>query len=354
MTQSTSSGPPWPLRALRAGFATLWRLYQLVLGLLLIAALVFSVVLWKSFHVGDIRALRDKPPRTTAFIESARAENQEKAVRWTWIPLDSVPRELRRMVLVAEDAKFYSHAGFDWESIEYAIIANRQSGRNARGASTITQQTAKNLFLSGEKAMQRKLHEAAITVLLEYHLEKDRILEIYLNIAQFGPGVFGVREGARHHFGKEPGALTRDEMLSLAALLPAPNRWDPKTPSRAYVNHRNRVARNYGLYGGIRAAAAGARADTASGDSPEALDSLGVLLSQERWGDLRTVPVWELRGNGASDDAVPVDSVGAEDGGFTGVPAADAAGASDGTDAANSAENGADNESGRISGHQEE
>lgn len=270
-------------RWFKALLRALWGVYQLALGALLVAALVALASAWSYFHVGDIRALRKKPPETTAFIEAEKLRNPDLRIRWTWTPLSSVPLPLRRMILVAEDAKFYSHGGFDWEQIEYAIVANRQRGKPFRGASTITQQTAKNLYLSGERAYSRKLREAALTFLLEHYLGKDRILEIYLNIAQFGPGVFGVAEGARYHFGKSPGALTHDEMLSLAALLPSPEKWSPHRPSAAYLRHRNRVARNYGI---LRRFVT--EADTTG--APEALDSLDALLAEERWGPLKTEP----------------------------------------------------------------
>lgn len=272
-----------PRSAIRTLLRGIWAAYQLVLGALLVLAFAAAFAAWHFFHIGDIRALRHKNPATTAFIEAERASHPGIRIRRSDVPLDKIPRQFRQMVLVAEDAKFYNHNGFDWEQIEYALVANRQTGRPVRGASTITQQLAKNLYLSGDKAMSRKLREAVLTFLLEYTLEKDRILELYLNVAQFGPGVFGAAEGARYHFGKPLSVLTQDEMLSLAAVLPSPRRWSPAQPVRAYQNHRNRVARNYGLFRGIAS-----HADTAGGEVEEAYDSLGVLLSRERWGGLRT------------------------------------------------------------------
>jgi monofunctional biosynthetic peptidoglycan transglycosylase len=260
----------------------LWGASQIALGALLIAIIAIFAQVWFYFHIGDVRALRTQPPETTAFIEMEKAEHPELRIRWTWVPLSSIPKPLRRMALVAEDAKFYSHDGFDWEQIEYAMVANRQRGRPFRGASTITQQTAKNLYLDGERAYTRKLREAALTLLLEHYLPKDRILEVYLNIAQFGPGVYGVAEGARYHFGKSVRNLTQDEMLSLVALLPSPDHWNPNHPTRAYLRHRSRVARNYGILRNL----------VADSDSAgkAALDSLNALLTEERWGPLRTGP----------------------------------------------------------------
>src|SRR5690606_29294455 len=169
----------------------------------------------------------------------ARAAHPDREIRRTWVPLDSIPRALKQLVLVAEDAKFYTHQGFDLEQIEYALVSNHQAGRAMRGASTITQQTAKNLYLGAEKDLNRKIREAVLALLLEQTLTKDRIFEVYLNIAQFGPGVFGVREGARHHFDRDVRDLTPEQMLALAALLPSPTRWNPAHPTAAYLSHKH-------------------------------------------------------------------------------------------------------------------
>src|SRR6185295_18077858 len=109
---------------------------------------------------------------------------------------DSIPKQVQEVLLVAEDAKFFDHQGLDLEEIEYAMVSNHQAGKKFRGASTLTQQVAKNLYLSKDKEMSRKMREAAITLLLEQYLSKDRILEIYLNVAQFDARVFGIRAAA--------------------------------------------------------------------------------------------------------------------------------------------------------------
>lgn len=328
MTDSTQGGKTdkqsvassaW--RGVKLAFMTLWMAYQLALGFLLIVLFYLFLQAWNYFHIGDIRALREKPPATTAFIEAARAENPDLKIRQTWIPLDSIPRTVKQLVLVAEDAKFYTHQGFDLEQIEYALVANHQAGRKMRGASTITQQTAKNLYLGGEKELSRKVREAVLALLLEQTLTKDRILEIYLNIAQFGPGVYGVREGARHHFGRDVRELTQDQMLSLICLLPAPTRWNPNRPTGAYLSHKNRVARNYGL---LRAIAP--EADSAGVDDAAALDSLGNRLSDEEWRKLRSGPYMERNGGENAED---VES-GGEGGGLPPEDLGPASGAGEG------------------------
>lgn len=284
---------------LRGIWLTFWCLYQLALGALLVAILWG---LWQAaqyFHVFSIRDLRQHPPQTTAFMQAERsrlldslhaAERLGKghlpdtALHYRFVPLDSIPRPLREIVLTAEDAKFYSHQGFDVEEMEYALVANHQQGRKARGASTISQQVAKNLFLSADKEMTRKLREAAITLLLEEMLGKDRIFELYLNIAQFGPGVFGIAEGAEYHFGKPLASLSHEEQLSLACLLPSPLKWSPKRQNTAYLLHKRRVVGNYALYRGLKD-----RADTTrDGWIIQVYDSLANRLNEDRWEKLRS------------------------------------------------------------------
>jgi monofunctional glycosyltransferase len=284
---------------LKGIWITFWCLYQLALGALLIAMLWG---LWQAaqyFHVFAIRDLRHENPKTTAFIEIERirlkdsllaAEERlaktlpDTSIRYRFIAFDSIPKAMREMALVAEDAKFYSHSGFDFEEIEYALVANHQQGRKARGASTISQQVAKNLFLKADKEMSRKLREAALTFLLEETLTKDRILELYLNIAQFGPGVFGLAEGAQYHYGKPLQALTPEEQLGLICLLPSPLKWNPKRGQTAYLMHKRRVVGNYALYRGLRD-----RSDsTQNGWLIGVYDSLARRLNDEKWEKLRT------------------------------------------------------------------
>ena len=308
----------WTFRVVKDTWLTIWTLYQIALGAVLVGLVWLgfqgSHLFFQYTHLKEIKTLQSHPPDTTAFIQAERrvlkdslriaqqrgARNlPDTTIRWTWIPLGSIPQTLVDMVLVAEDSKFYTHEGFDVEQIEYAIVANHQSGRAARGASTITQQVAKNLYLSGGKEMQRKLHEAGLALLLEHYLSKERILEIYLNIAQFGHGVFGIREAARFHFNKEPETLTQDEMLSLVCLLPSPERWNPKRSSPGYLAHKQQVLRNYALFRGIRSIA-----DSVSPTwMHDVYDSLGNLMAEQRWKKLRTnsgVPYSEVAGDSSS------------------------------------------------------
>ena len=140
---------------------------------------------------------------------------------------DAISPHLRRAVLASEDDRFYLHWGFDLEEIQNALERAKR-GRRLRGASTITQQVAKNLFLWEGRSYARKGYEAYLTLVLEICLPKDRILDLYLNLAEWGDGVFGAEAGARHHFGKGAGALTVEEAARMAAVLPSPLRWSPR------------------------------------------------------------------------------------------------------------------------------
>ncbi len=179
----------------------------------------------------DVAALARTNPSTTAFIESRKSEAVARGrsfhLQWTWVPLAHMSSHLTRAVLAAEDAAFYRHKGFDWDGLKEALTRNFERGQLRRGGSTITQQLAKNLYLSPEKNLLRKGHEAMLARELERALPKKRILELYLNVAEWGHGVFGAEAAARHHFGKSAEDLSPAEAALLAAMLPSPRRYDP-------------------------------------------------------------------------------------------------------------------------------
>ena len=179
----------------------------------------------------DIAGLAKKNPSTSLLIEARRAEATENGQpfrpSWAWAPLARISPHLQRAVIVSEDASFYEHHGIDWEGLQEAITRNWEQGKQQRGESTITQQLAKNLYLSSEKRLLRKAHEALIAWELERRLSKKRILELYLNVAEWGHGIFGAEAAAGHHFGKSAAELTEEEAALLAALLPSPRRNDP-------------------------------------------------------------------------------------------------------------------------------
>jgi monofunctional biosynthetic peptidoglycan transglycosylase len=170
-------------------------------------------------------------PESTAFMRGRlavlREDDPNDRLAYRWVGYDRISSYLKQAVIAAEDAKFMIHSGFDWEGIGKAYRQNVREGEIVRGASTITQQLAKNLFLSGERAWWRKAQEAAITVMLEIILTKRRILEIYLNVIEWGDGVFGAEAAARYHFGVSAAALTPAEAARLAAMMPSPRSYPP-------------------------------------------------------------------------------------------------------------------------------
>jgi monofunctional biosynthetic peptidoglycan transglycosylase len=190
------------------------------------------------------------PPPTTAFVLRERfglGEAHARRVVRHWVPMQQISPQLAIAVVAAEDQKFPRHRGFDFDAISRAAQEER---RRTRGASTITQQLAKNLYLWPGRSLVRKGLEAYLTVLLELLWPKQRILEVYLNAAEFGPGVFGAEAASRRYFGKSARRLTLEEAALLAAVLPSPKRMSPARPS-AYVRSRaGQIERSVRALGG--------------------------------------------------------------------------------------------------------
>ena len=158
-----------------------------------------------------------------------------------WITFDAMSPHVPAAVIALEDNTFCEHSGFDWASIHQAI-ADYYRGRRLRGASTISMQTTKNVFLWPQRNMVRKALEAPLTVLLEALWDKQRILEVYLNVVEWGPGIYGIEAAARASFGKPASALTQRESALLAAVLPNPRKWSPRRPTR-YLERQVRLAK---------------------------------------------------------------------------------------------------------------
>ncbi|HVE79819.1 MAG TPA: monofunctional biosynthetic peptidoglycan transglycosylase [Gemmatimonadaceae bacterium] len=189
------------------------------------------VMLYYALCIAGLAYLRVFPPLITMVqiqraVEAA-SEPGDYRRRATWHPLAELPSHVPRAVVAAEDARFWSHGGFDWEEVEAAQDAARRKRRAPRGASTITQQLVKNLFLTTHRSWVRKGVELALTPPAEMILPKRRILELYLNVAEWGPGVYGIEEAARHHYRVPAARLTREQAARLAAVLPAPRRRRP-------------------------------------------------------------------------------------------------------------------------------
>ena len=212
---------------------------------LLALVVIFFVGIWISLP--NVNSLRSTNPTTTAFLELRRREAAQAgkpiSVKWTWRPLARISRLLQRAVLHTEDARFFQHEGVDWEAVRETAERDWKESSMSRGGSTITQQVAKNLYLSPERSLVRKLRELLITWRLESALEKDRILELYLNVAEWGPGVFGAEAAARHWYGRSAAELTADQAARLAVALPNPFKRSPKTRSRALDRKAARVVR---------------------------------------------------------------------------------------------------------------
>jgi monofunctional biosynthetic peptidoglycan transglycosylase len=217
----------------------------LLRGLLVLAAVVFAVQLW---FLGAVAWWSTFDPTETSFMRAERARLAQgkpaAGLRHTWVPYARISVHLKRSVIAAEDANFTEHEGVDWEAIERAYEANKKKGKMLRGGSTITQQLAKNLFLSGERSYLRKGQELVITYMIEALMSKRRILEIYLNVAEWGVGVFGCEAGARHYFGVPAAQLSPAQAARMAAMLPRPKFYDRNRGS-AYLERRAGVIQRW-------------------------------------------------------------------------------------------------------------
>jgi monofunctional biosynthetic peptidoglycan transglycosylase len=210
----------------------------LYLTLVAVCAIALLWIAWIAAHVGWYRF---QPPRETAFMaqrmEEARAKNPKLVMQYRWVPYARISPQLKRAMVAAEDAKFIEHGGFDWGGIENAFEKNRRKGQVVAGGSTITQQLAKNLFLSPAKSYWRKAQEAVVTVLLEAILPKQRILELYLNVIEWGNGVFGAEAAAQRYFGVTAAQLSAEQAARLAAMAPSPRLFE-RRPDSAYLAGR--------------------------------------------------------------------------------------------------------------------
>jgi monofunctional biosynthetic peptidoglycan transglycosylase len=205
---------------------------------LLAGAAVLALQLW--FLVW-VLLYRWVDPSETAFMarERARIERLHAGVglKHVWVGYGAISPHLKRAVVAAEDARFVEHEGVDWDAVKQALDANRKRGRPARGGSTISQQLAKNLFLSPERSYLRKGQELVITAMIEALWDKRRILEVYLNVAEWGDGVFGAEAAARHYFGTSAARLGAEQSATLAVMLPRPKFYD-RNRNSAYLAQR--------------------------------------------------------------------------------------------------------------------
>jgi len=212
-----------------------WRI--ILLALIVLTALQF----WFLVHIWYWNSHN---PESTAFmrarLEILQEDDPRAKLRHQWVPYQRISGHLKRAVVAAEDAKFADHKGFDWEGIQKAYEKNLREGEIVAGGSTITQQLAKNLFFSGERAWWRKAQEAVVAVMLETVMSKRRILEIYLNVIEWGDGVFGAEAAARYHYGTSAAALSPEQAARLAAVVPSPRRYGPGS-NTGYLQRRTQT-----------------------------------------------------------------------------------------------------------------
>jgi monofunctional glycosyltransferase len=199
--------------------------------------LVLLVQLW---FAGNVLWLKFVDPDSTAFMRQRlsvmRMQNPQATLKYQWVPYDEISANLKKALVAAEDAKFVEHEGFDWEGIQAAMEKNEDKGKRVAGGSTITQQLAKNLFLSPDKSYLRKGQEAVITLMLETMLDKERILELYINVIEWGEGVFGAQAAAQHYYRISAAKLNAAQSARLAAIVPAPRFYEKnlKSPRLRY------------------------------------------------------------------------------------------------------------------------
>lgn len=218
--------------------------------LLALPAVAFATAAYVYLTLPDVRVLRRSNPETTAFIElradeaKARGEKPRRVQRW--VPYSRFAPNLVRAVLLTEDAAFWSHDGLDYQQIKESMEVNLERGEFARGASTITQQLAKNLYLSPSKNPLRKVRELLIARRLESELSKQRILELYLNVIEWGDGIYGAEAAARTYFGGSAAGLSASESALLAAAIANPRVMNPASPTARLRRRQQMVMRRMG------------------------------------------------------------------------------------------------------------
>ena len=211
-------------------FSLLWKGIAICFVLLLIYQVwIFAHVLWWiKFN-----------PSTSAFMETRLAvmqdTNPNAQLQYQWVPYAKISNNLKRALVASEDANFVDHEGFDWDGIQKAYEKDLKKGRIVAGGSTISQQLAKNLFLSGRRSPFRKIEEAAITVMLEAVMDKRRIFEIYLNVIEWGDGVFGAEAASRHYYHISASQLSSFQAAKLAAMVPNPRFYDKHRDARGLM-----------------------------------------------------------------------------------------------------------------------
>ncbi|MDH5805793.1 MAG: monofunctional biosynthetic peptidoglycan transglycosylase [Gemmatimonadota bacterium] len=217
-----------------------------IISLPVVAGLVWILFQYATWP--DVKGLAESNPESTAFIQAY----DDGPVDWRWVSYESISSNLGHAIIVSEDGEFFDHMGFSAREIRAAIEEAVEEKEAPRGASTMTQQLAKNLWLSPSRNPVRKIQEGILAGQLEGYLDKRRILEIYLNVVEFGPGIYGAEAAARRFFDKAASELTQWEAALLAASLPRPKSWNPDTMAERYVARARRIERVMRITGNIR------------------------------------------------------------------------------------------------------
>jgi monofunctional biosynthetic peptidoglycan transglycosylase len=220
-----------------------WRWVWYVVSLFVLVDGLYLYAIWPDWDA-LARGATPKSNFIRAYQAASADDRQLPRLRWKPVPISAIAPPMRRVVILSEDTRFYRHDGIDPEAIRDAIEYNWEKGRVVFGASTISQQTVKNLFLSSSRDPLRKWHELVLTLAMEQNLRKRRILELYLNVAEFGHGIYGVEAAARYYWGIAARDLSVDQAVSLAASLPSPKLHNPRTQTRAFQQRRSRIERH--------------------------------------------------------------------------------------------------------------
>ncbi|MBN1665301.1 MAG: monofunctional biosynthetic peptidoglycan transglycosylase [Deltaproteobacteria bacterium] len=214
-----------------------------IIIILCTAAFVLNIACYLIFP--NIHRLKKENPKKTAFMEYREnewaAKGKKRKIQQRWVPLSHISPYVIKAVIIAEDDKFWSHEGFDFTAMKKALEKDIKKKKFHVGGSTISQQLAKNLYLSPSKNPVRKIKEAILTWRIERSLSKKRIIEIYLNVAEWGEGIFGIEMAARHHYGKSAASLTAAEAAKLATVLPNPRKYNPKGSGRYVASRSDRI-----------------------------------------------------------------------------------------------------------------
>ena len=223
------------------------KIRRIILKLLVLLFLIFIIdLLYLASIWPDFDNLKKARVVKSQVIKDYEQKHPDAKLRW--IPLRRrISKRIKQVFIIAEDSRFYSHSGVDYDAIRDAIAYNLTTSKRMLGASTISQQTVKNMFLSLSRNPLRKWHELLMTLAMEKSLSKDRILDIYLNIAEMGKGIYGIEAASRYYFAKPSHLLSSQQAIALAATLPNPKNDNPRTNSRSFIKRKNKIKRNWRL-----------------------------------------------------------------------------------------------------------